>query len=65
MAAGIFLPFEDGMFGAGVYGEAEFIVDDSKLIYEIDFAGNIERMFLDSTRKLSVPETRERVYGKK
>jgi hypothetical protein len=64
MESGIFLPFEDGMLGAGVYGEAEFIANDGKLIYEIDFVGNIERMFLDSTRKLSVSETRERVYGK-
>ena len=65
MTAGIFLPFADGMLGAGVYGEAEFIAKDGKDIYEIDFAGNIETFYLDSTRKLSIPETRERVYGKK
>ncbi len=65
MAAGIFLPFDDGMLGAGVYGEAEFIVNNGKLIYEINLTGNIEKMVLDPARKLSIPETRERVYGKK
>lgn len=65
MEAGIFLPFEDGMFGAGVYKEAVFLHDNGKLIYEISFDGGITDMLLDEARKLSIPETRERVYGKK
>lgn len=63
--AGIFLPFEDSMFGAGVYKEAVFLYDLGKRIYEISFDGNIADMVLDEARKLSVSETRERVYGKK
>ena len=66
---GIFLPFEDGMFGAGVYGEAEFIKDrNGGQIYEIgiDSAETgiyLARMGMDKRTMLSVDETRERVYG--
>lgn len=65
MEAGVFLPFEDGMFGAGVYKEADFLHQLGKPIYEISFRGVITSMVLDEARNLSVSETRERVYGKK
>lgn len=65
MAGGVFLPFEDGMLGAGVYGEAEFLATAEKDIYEISLTGEVKRLDLDESRKLSIEETRERVYGKK
>ncbi len=64
IAAGIFLPFEDGKFGAGVYKEAEFLNGRGKPIYEINLEGKIKEMDLDQSRVLSVEETRARVYGK-
>lgn len=65
MYAGVFLPFEDEMFGAGVYKEADFIKKDGKSIYEIDYEGNIKDLIIDPDRFLSIDKTRERVYGKK
>lgn len=62
MDAGVFLPFEDGMFGAGVYAEAKFLADNGKPIYEIDYDGGLSKLVLDESRKLSVEETRKRVY---
>ena len=64
MAAGVFLPFEDGMFGAGVWGEAEFLHRQAKPIYEISVEGTIGNMVFDLARKLPVEETRARVYHK-
>ena len=64
MNAGIFLPFEDGLFGAGVYGEAEHLNKGlGKLVFEISLEGKINIMTLDISRMLSVEETRKRVYG--
>jgi len=34
---GVFLAFEDGMIGKGVYGEAEFLQNHGKPIYELGF----------------------------
>ena len=63
MKAGIFLPFQDGMFGVGVFGEAEFLKKQGKLLWLIDWDKNISRIRkLDSSKKLSVEETCERVY---
>jgi len=62
MDAGIFLPFEDGMFGAGVFGEARFLKDRKKLIYEINSSGIVTRMeVLDLSRELSIEDTRARI----
>lgn len=61
MDAGVFLSFDDGMFGAGVYTEAQFIKNNSKPIYEIS-NGIITDLDLDSSRRLSVSDTRSRVY---
>jgi hypothetical protein len=65
MAAGIFLPFEDGMIGAGVYGEAEFLAANGKPLHEISLEGAIRGLALDPARKLSIEETKLRVYGKR
>lgn len=63
-AGGVFLPFEDGMFGAGVFGEAKtlqgFGLD--RIVCEIDFNGKIFPFILDESRCLSVEDTRKRVY---
>ena len=51
------------MLGAGVYGEAEFLADAGKPIYEISIGGVITRLELDESRRLSVEETRKRIRG--
>tara|TARA_Y100000310_G_scaffold343165_1_gene449586 strand:+ start:2523 stop:2933 length:411 start_codon:yes stop_codon:yes gene_type:complete len=62
MSAGIFLPFEDGMWGAGTFGEAEFLHELEREIYTIDLAGDILDATLDPSKKLSIEDTRARVY---
>ena len=62
MRAGVFLPFCNGKFGAGVYSEAKSLSDRGRPIYEIDLEGKISAMELDDSRALTVEETRERVY---
>ncbi len=62
METGIFLPFEDGMFGAGVYGEAKFLSNPYRDIYEISLDGAINPLVLDEIRCLSIEETKKRVY---
>lgn len=61
---GVFMSFEDGNFGAGVFGEAELMKASGKLIHEINLEGIIKNMILDYSRALSVEETRKRVYYK-
>ena len=65
MDAGIFQPFVDGKFGAGVFGEAKFLHKQGKPIYEITLEGVVSTLELDASRALSVEETRKRVYNKK
>ena len=65
MNAGIFLTFEDGMFGIGVFGEAEFISSRGNPIWEVNLEGQIRTMFLEQQRKLTIEQTRERIYPKK
>jgi hypothetical protein len=64
MAAGAFLPFEDGFWGAGVYGEAEFLKTLGRPIYTVSWRKEISLAFLDPARCLSIEATRERVYKK-
>lgn len=66
--AGVFLPFEDGKYGAGCVGkaegdtgEAEFIASQGNPIYKIDYEGNISEMNLDEVEALTVEETNERL----
>lgn len=65
MDMGVGLSFsEDGMFGAGVYGELEKLYGMGKDIFEIRDSGVVIPMgCLDGKRKLSIEQTRERVYG--
>lgn len=63
MAAGVFHAFEDGKFGAGVFGEAEFLVSREKPIWEIKQDRTIHSLTLENSRELSVEDTRARVYG--
>ena len=62
MEAGIFLSFEDKKFGAGVFGEAEALHKMEKPIYEITLENKIYPMQIDFSRKLSIEETRKRIY---
>ena len=61
MSAGIFLPFTDRMFGAGVFGEAAFIAARKKPVYEISYAGKIVKLKIEPARALSIEQTRERL----
>lgn len=61
-SAGIFLPFRDGKWGAGVFGEAEFLYNRGYQIFQIDAEGKVTKInFLDATRVLTVDETRKRI----
>jgi len=62
MDAGIFLSFEDGNFGIGVFGEAEFLFNQRKPIWEINLGGKITPMLIDYSKMLSMEETRKRIY---
>jgi hypothetical protein len=62
MSAGTFLAFpEDRKLGAGVWGEAENISKRGP-IYEVNLNFEIYPLLLDLTRKLSIEETRARIY---
>ena len=64
MDAGIFLPFEDGMWGAGVYHEAAFLHSAGKPVWGITWNGM--PIFIPSLNPefaLSIEETKKRVYG--
>ncbi|OYT36507.1 hypothetical protein B6U91_01030 [Candidatus Pacearchaeota archaeon ex4484_71] len=66
MSACIYLVFEDGMIGKGVFGEAEHLLQAKKPVWEINENGIITPISkMDHSRMLSVEETRERVYPKK
>jgi len=60
MSVGVFLPYRDGMFGAGVYDEAFQMFQEGKQVFEIDYKGKISTMQPDYSRRLSIPETRKR-----
>ncbi|MCA9478093.1 MAG: hypothetical protein KC535_03025 [Nanoarchaeota archaeon] len=62
MAAGIVLPFSDGMIGAGAYDEMEHLAESKKPVYEINESGIITIFKPNQERKLSIEKTRERVY---
>ena len=64
MNVGVFLAFEDGALGSGVWKEAIFLQQQGSTIYEIDREGNIAELDLDESRKLSVEETRLQVRNK-
>lgn len=60
--AGIFLPFRDGSWGAGVFGEAEFLAKLGLPIFQITHDGLITRINnLIDVPVLSIEETRLRI----
>lgn len=59
-----YLPFRDGMVGAGVWFECKVINDNGGLLYEIDLENNIIKDIDFGTvdfKKLTVEETRVRI----
>jgi len=67
-AGGICHPFEDGMLGKGVFAEMNWLYNAKRNLWEISSEGIIKELKeLDTSRELSVEETRKRVYpqGKK
>jgi len=58
---GVFLPFRDGAWGAGVYKEAEAIAARGCPIWTITADGDVRATDLAKVRVLTVPETRERI----
>ena len=62
--AGVFLPFRDGAWGAGVFQEAKFLADQGCLVWIITLDGVIEIADLDKVKVLTVDETRLRIRDK-
>lgn len=58
---GVFLPFRDGAWGAGVYKEAKFYADQGHPIYMIVLDGIITPLDLSTIQSLTVEETRSRI----
>jgi len=64
MEAGVGLSFDDGMFGAGVYGEIERLMVSGKPVFESREDGVIISLdCLEQDRRLSVKDTQKRVYN--
>jgi hypothetical protein len=63
VSIGVFLAFVDGMIGAGVWGEASFLKSQGKPIHEISYDGVISELLLEESRRLSVEQTRARIYS--
>lgn len=61
--AGIFLPFRDGKWGAGIVGEAEFLINKRFPVWQITFDGVISEISLTEIKAqaLSIEETRIRI----
>ncbi len=60
--AGIFLPFCDGKWGAGVFGEADWLVKHDCPIWEINHYGRIRKIeCFQEIPFLNVEETRKRI----
>lgn len=67
---GIFLPFSDGAWGAGVYGEAEWFFKRNKktilwTIYKNGYIFSLDYDQFQRARKLSVEDTIKRVRDEK
>lgn len=60
-AVGIFLAFRDSKWGAGVFGEAQFISKLGRPIYEITAEGLISTLDLIGIQPLTVEETIKRI----
>ena len=60
---GVFLPFRDGKWGQGVYGELKWFFDHGRPIWRISHEGWVERLAKLPPPEdiLSVEETRSRI----
>jgi len=58
---GIFLPFRDGKWGAGVFGEAKYLSEKGCPIWQITAEGTIRQSNLDEAEILTVEETCSRI----
>lgn len=58
---GVFLPFRDGKWGAGVFKEAQYYSDRGFPIWVINPDGFIDHLRLANVQPLSVEETRARI----
>jgi len=58
---GIFLPFRDGLWGAGVFAEARFFTERGLSIWEIFPNGIIASPDLNLVWSLTINETRQRI----
>ena len=58
---GVFLPFRDGAWGIGVFGEAEFLSKKDLPIWQISSDGEISEINLKNTNVLSIEKTRLRI----
>jgi len=60
--AGIFLPFRDGRWGAGVFGEAKVLLGQLRPIWKINPEGVMSSVrILDDDLRLSIEETKSRI----
>lgn len=58
---GVFLPFRDGAWGAGVFEEAKFYAEQKCAIWKIDIDGAIANLNLLTIQPLTVKETISRI----
>lgn len=58
---GVFLPFRDGAWGAGVFKEAKFLADNGCPLWMITADGALVTVTLSAVHALSVDETRARI----
>jgi len=59
--AGVFLPFRDGRWGAGTYGEAQKLHAQECQIFQITPDGYITQVDINSIQPLTIEETRVRI----
>lgn len=58
---GVFLPFRDGCWGAGVHAEALVMTHHGRGIFSIDPSGLVRRADLATVIALTVDQTRQRI----
>lgn len=64
--AGIFVPFSDGKWGAGVWGEALWLAERKKPISKLTQRFELSDLIIsvEEPNALSIKQTRDRVYAK-
>lgn len=60
-SGGVFLPFRDGAWGRGVFGEAKCITENGFPIWTISHEGIVQAADVSIVRVLTVEETRARI----